>query len=96
MVPIYYKRSFNVARNFIYLTPELATYLRNNAFSKASAAVAEYESVAPYWVSTRYEATIQEMSSDNLQTHSSMFKAKAMIMNESSAELRKIYRHPCF
>lgn len=92
----YYKRSFNVARNFIYLTPELATYLRNNAFSKVSEAITEYESVAPYWVSTRYEATIQEMSSDNLQTHSSMFKAKAMIMNESSAELRKYIDAPAF
>ncbi|MEM8857062.1 MAG: PQQ-binding-like beta-propeller repeat protein [Chloroflexota bacterium] len=92
----YYKRSFNVARNFIYLTPELATYMRNNVFSTVSEAIAEYESVAPYWVSTRYEATIQEMSSDNLHTHSSMFKAKAMIMNESSAELRKYIDTPAF
>ncbi|MEM9773893.1 MAG: PQQ-binding-like beta-propeller repeat protein [Chloroflexota bacterium] len=92
----YYKRSFNVARNFIYLTPELGEYLRANAFSKVSEALEEYDSVAPYWVSTRYEATIQEMSSDNLQTHSSMFKAKAFVMNESKAELRKYIDSPAF
>ncbi|MFK7801717.1 MAG: PQQ-binding-like beta-propeller repeat protein [Anaerolineae bacterium] len=92
----YYKRSFNVARNFIYLTPELADYLRANAFNKVSAAVAEYDQVAPYWIATRYEASIQEFSSDNLYTHSSMFKAKALIMDESPAELRKYIDSPAF
>ncbi len=92
----YYKRSFNIARNFIYMTPEFGEYLRTNSFSQVSGAIAEYESVAPYWVSTRYEATIQEMSSDNLYTHNSMFKAKAYVLNESQAQLRKYIDSPAF
>ena len=92
----YYKRSFNVARNFIYMTPEFGEYLRNNSFGQVSGAIQEYESVAPYWVSTRYEATVQEMSSDNLYTHNSMFKAKAYILNESQDQLRKYIDSPAF
>ena len=92
----YYKRSFNAARNFIYMTPEFGEHLRNNATQQVTEAIAEYEAVAPYWVSTRYEGTIQEMSSDNLYTHNSMFKAKAYILGESAEQLARYIDAPAF
>ncbi len=89
-------RKLNVARNFMYLTPELAEYLRNNALAKISEAVDEYDSVAPYWLSTRYEATYEEFASDNLFTQASMFQAKAYIMHEPVEHLLKYIDVPAF
>lgn len=92
----YYKRSFNIARNFIYLTPELGQHWRNNSAGLVDVAIAEYETAAPYWVAQRYEASIQEMSSDNLQTHLSMFKAKAFYEDATADELLRYVDMPAF
>ncbi|MCB0213613.1 MAG: PQQ-like beta-propeller repeat protein, partial [Anaerolineae bacterium] len=91
-----YNRSFNVARNFINMTPELGDYLHNNALNKVETAVDEYNWVAPYWVATRYEATQGEFSSDNLYTHPAMFQAKAYILQEPAEQLMKYIDSPAF
>lgn len=91
-----YRRSFSVARNFIYMTPELAQHLSDNALSKVAAAINEYDRVAPYWVATRYEAAYGEYSSDNLYTHAAMFQAKAYILKEPEEQLLKYVDSPAF
>lgn len=85
----YFNRDYNVARNFIYLTPELADYWRSNAYNKVNDAINEYEYTAPYWMATRYEASVRENGTNNLYTQIAMFKAKALFQKESPAELRK-------
>jgi hypothetical protein len=91
-----HRRSFNIARNFIDLTPELADYLHENALDKMEEAIGEYDRVAPYWVATRYEASFGEFSSDNAYTHPAMFLAKAYILKEPSEQLLKYVDAPIF
>lgn len=90
------KRSFNIARNFLYLVPELSEYLRLNALDKVKEAVDEYEYVAPYWIATRYEASFAEFASDNLYTNHAMFQAKAYILQEPTEQLLKYIDVPAF
>jgi hypothetical protein len=94
--PMSNERSFNVARNFINMIPELGDYLYNNAFDKVNEAVNEYNWVAPYWVATRYEATQREQTNDNLYTHPAMFQAKAYILKEPAEQLLKYIDAPTF
>ncbi|HMR67455.1 MAG TPA: PQQ-like beta-propeller repeat protein [Anaerolineae bacterium] len=89
-------KSFSVARNFMYLTPELAQYLRQHALDQVTEAVDEYNWTAPYWVAVRYEASFSEFASDHLYTHNSMFQAKAYILQESRAQLLKYLDVPAF
>ena len=44
----------------MYLVPELAEYLRNNALVKVEDALAEYERVTPLWFVSRSETAIAE------------------------------------
>ncbi|MCC6165920.1 MAG: PQQ-binding-like beta-propeller repeat protein [Caldilineaceae bacterium] len=90
------RRQLNVARNFMNMTPELADYLRDNAFGVVSQAIDEYARVAPYWVAVRYEATFGELASDNLYTHSALFQAKAQILQEPVDQLLKYIDMPAF
>lgn len=91
-----YKKSLDISRNFIYLVPELGDYLRQNILSKASAAVAEYEYIAPYWFVSRFESVIGEGAMSNLYNYHGMFLAKAYILKESGAELSKYVDVPGF
>ena len=91
-----YKRTLSVARNFMFLTPELGDYLHDNAFNKITTAVDEYDWIAPYWVITRYEASQGEFANDNLYTHPAMFQARALILQEPGAQLLKYLDAPAF
>ncbi len=90
------RRALNVARNFMNMSPELAAYLRDNAFETVSQAIDEYERVAPYWLAARYEATFGELASDNLYTNASLFQAKAQILQEPVDQLLKYVDMPAF
>lgn len=90
------RRQLNVARNFMNMTPELAAYLRDNAFDVVSQALDEYTRVAPYWMAARYEATFGELASDNLYTGSALFQAKALILQEPVDQLLKYIDMPAF
>jgi hypothetical protein len=86
----------NLSRNFIYMVPELAEYLRVNALAKVQAAMAEYERIAPYWFVSRFEATVGEGAFHNLYDVPALFQAKARILLEGRDELVKYLDVPAF
>jgi hypothetical protein len=92
----YHRRSLNVARNFMMLTPELGEYLRQNALEEVQEAVGEYDYVAPFWFVSRYEAMINEGAMSPLYNYPAMFQAKAFILNEPREELVKYLDVPAF
>lgn len=92
----YHKRSLNIARNFIFLVPELGDYLNQNDLSRWRTAVNEYDYVAPYWFVTRYEAMVNEGVMSNLYNAPAMFQAKAYVLKQSRAALTKYLDAPAF
>ncbi len=86
----YYCRTLNVSRNFMYLVPELAEYLRtSSANSEIQAAIDEYELLAPYWFVSKAEMAFAEGIFVPLYDMHALFQAKAMISLESRTELSK-------
>lgn len=92
----YYKKHLDLARNFMFLTPELGNYLRQNRLAQVQAALDEYEYIAPYWFVSRYETTIGEGVMSNLYNYNSLFHARALILQQSQAELSKVLDVPAF
>jgi len=93
---MYHWRSLNIARNFIFLTPELGDYLNRNAYAKVQAAIDEYKYVAPYWFVSRYESMMNEGAISPLYNAPAIFQAKAYILKEGRAELTKYLDAPAF
>ncbi|MCA9901387.1 MAG: PQQ-like beta-propeller repeat protein [Ardenticatenaceae bacterium] len=91
-----YCRTLNVASNFMYLVPELAEYLRNNALSGVNSALAEYETVAPYWFVTFFSGGYAENAIVPLHDAHAIFMAKALILEETGDELAKYLDVPGF
>jgi hypothetical protein len=91
-----YCRSLNVASNFMFLTPELAAYLRDNALPKVQAALAEYEELAPYWFVGFAEEGFAENALTPLHDGQALFLAKALILQEAGADLEKYLDVPAF
>ncbi len=91
-----YGQTLSVARNFMFLTPELGDYLAAHAGSAATAAINLYTSVAPYWFVTRFEASYAESIVQPLYDYSALFAAKAMILNAPQGELAKYLDVPAF
>lgn len=83
------KKHLDIARNFMYLVPELADYLAQNIPDEVQQAVDEYQYIAPYWFASRYEAVIREGVMSNLYNYHALFTAKARILNEPRQELTK-------
>jgi len=82
------------AWNFMYLVPELADYLRQNAFSKVQDAIDYYTRMAPYWMVGHNEEVQHENGITPLyQTHA-LFQAKAQILQVSRDELAKVLDTP--
>ncbi|MCC6189299.1 MAG: PQQ-binding-like beta-propeller repeat protein [Anaerolineales bacterium] len=94
--PGYHPRVLNISRNFIFLVPELGAYLAQNALGPVTAALAEYNSTAPYWFVARYNAAVNEGARQNLYDYPAIFQAKAFILHESRAELTKYLDVPAF
>jgi hypothetical protein len=82
-----YCRTLSVGRNFMFMAPELAQYLRQNALTRVTQAVAEYERVAPYWFVSKYDATILEGVIQPLYDYYGVFQAKSLILQESYGRL---------
>ncbi|MCA9921919.1 MAG: hypothetical protein KC421_06100, partial [Anaerolineales bacterium] len=95
-VQYYYCRALNVSRNFMFLTPELADYLRANALGKVSAALNEYEAVAPFWFVTKPEVAFGEGVRQHLYDVNAIFQAEAMIMQAPHSELGQYIDVPAF
>lgn len=85
-----------VARNFLYMTPELANYLHSNAYTRVSQALDTYYQIAPYWFVSRYDATSYEGVLQPLYDSPALFRAKALIMKEPFDELVKWLDVPAF
>jgi hypothetical protein len=82
------------AWNFMYLVPELADYLRQNALSKVRDAIDRYTHMAPYWMVGHNEEVQHENGLTPLyQTHA-LFQAKAQILQASREELAKVLDTP--
>ena len=92
----YYKKHLDIARNFIFLVPELAEYMHNQIPAQVQQALNEYNYVAPYWFVSRYEATIGEGVMSNLYNYNALFQAKAQISCESQGALSKYLDVPAF
>ncbi|MCP5097660.1 MAG: PQQ-binding-like beta-propeller repeat protein [Chloroflexi bacterium] len=95
-VQYYYCRALNVSRNFMFLTPELAAYLRTNAYGKVNAALNEYQDVAPLWYVTKPEVAFGEGVRQHLYDVNGIFQAKAMILQEPHSELGQYVDVPAF
>jgi outer membrane protein assembly factor BamB len=91
-----YKNTLNIARNFMYLVPELADYLYENAYDKVQEAVNEYSEIAPGWFVSKYDATYGEGVLQQLYDYHSLFQAKALILREPREELVKYLDVPAF
>jgi hypothetical protein len=95
---MFYCRTINVSRNFMYMVPELAQYLREDsgAFSKVQEAITEYETIAPYWFVSKSETTFAEGILVPAYDYHSLFQAKALVLQESGAELTQYIDVPAF
>jgi hypothetical protein len=91
-----YRKHLDIARNFMYLVPELGDYYRQNISARVNDAVSEYETVAPYWFVTRYEGVIGEGALSNLYNAWGMYLAKALIQDAPYAELAQYIDAPAF
>jgi outer membrane protein assembly factor BamB len=86
----------SLARNFMYLTPELADYLRDHAYPKVQEALSEYDRVGPYWFVSKYDATSGEGVLQPLYDYPALFQARALILQEPCQELVKYLDVPAF
>jgi len=82
-------RVLSVARNFMYLTPELADYLHEHALADVQTALEEYNTVAPYWFVSKFEATHGEGAVQQFYDYHALFQAHALILDKSRIELSK-------
>ena len=85
-----------VARNFIFMTPELGQYLRDHALSEMQEAFDEYSTDAPYWFVTNFEATYNEITLHHLYDYNALFAVKAMIFQEPGEEMARYLDVPGF
>jgi PQQ-like domain len=92
----YHKRSLNIARNFMFMTPELGDYLYRNALGNMQQAVNEYNYIAPYWFVSRFESMMNEGTMSPLWNYPAIFQAKAYVLKENQAELTKYLDTPAF
>lgn len=82
-------RALSVARNFMWLVPELGQFLRDTIADEVQEAVDEYGEVAPYWFVSNFEATYGEGVTQHFYDYSAVFLAKAFVLQESRQELWK-------
>jgi hypothetical protein len=93
---INYNRALNIARNFMFLVPELGNYLHDHILTKVQQAIDEYCSSAPYWFVAKYDGTTGESVLQHLFDYPAIFQAKAYILKESRQELSKYLDVPAF
>ncbi|MBN1657091.1 MAG: PQQ-binding-like beta-propeller repeat protein [Anaerolineae bacterium] len=91
-----YNRALNVARNFMFLVPELGEYLRTHALAKVETAIDEYSYVAPYWFVTRTTHMYSEGVVNPLYDSDALFQARSLILQEPREKLYKYLDVPAF
>jgi outer membrane protein assembly factor BamB len=95
-IPGVYCRTLSVSSNFMFMVPELAQHLRENALSKVQSAVDEYTRIAPYWFVTLASEGYAENPRTVLYDSQGLFMAKALILDESGEQLAKYLDVPAF
>jgi hypothetical protein len=91
-----YRRALNASKNFMYLVPELADYLHDNALARVQEAVDEYNEVVPNWFVTRFDSSFQEARLQYLYDSPALFQARGLILQEPYEELVKYLDVPAF
>jgi outer membrane protein assembly factor BamB len=91
---INYCRGLNIARNFMYLTPELGQYLHDNALAAVQTAISEYELVAPYWFVGGFDESWGESATAEPYHLHGLFQAKSLILQRPWYELAKYLDEP--
>ena len=91
-----YCRTSSVSSNFMYMVPELASYLNANALGPVQDAVAEYTRVAPHWFVSFASEGYAEDPKALLYDTIGIFNAKAMILGAPPEELVKYLDVPGF
>ncbi|NLE99444.1 MAG: PQQ-binding-like beta-propeller repeat protein [Anaerolineales bacterium] len=82
-------RAFSISRNFIHLVPQLAAFMRVNLRDQVEAAIAEYNTIAPYWFVANHDTGHGEQASQNYYDYHAIFLAKALILQQPGSELLK-------
>jgi outer membrane protein assembly factor BamB len=78
-----YMRPLSIARNFMYLTPEIADDIYAPTLStQVQSALDEFNYVAPYWFVSAFDNSVGEGTSQHLYDPPALFQAKAYILNE--------------
>ncbi len=93
--PADYCRAFNTSRNWMWMTPELAQYLHDNALAKVQAAVDEFQRITPYWFVAGFPDTINEAVHEPMYDVL-MLQAKALALKQPASELIKYLDVPAF
>jgi outer membrane protein assembly factor BamB len=88
--------ALSVARNFMFLTPELSDYLNQHISTQVQAAINEYNYVAPYWFVSQFDNTVGESTFQPLYDAPALFQAKAWILKQSYSEVVKWLDAPVF
>lgn len=92
-----YCRALSSSRNFMYVVPELAVYLKDHIPKPVfDAAVSALTAVHPYWFVSRASAEYGEGKLRNLYEQHSLFQAKAKIMGAGYEELARYLDAPAF
>jgi hypothetical protein len=89
-------QDFAVARNFVFLTPELGQFLHDHILGEVQTAFDEYNRVAPYWFVTNFEASYNENILQHLYDYDGMFAAAAFVLQRPREELVKYLDVPAF
>jgi outer membrane protein assembly factor BamB len=91
-----HRRHLNIARNFMFVVPEVGEYMHQHLRQEVQGAMNEYVYLAPYWFVSRYEAVMDEGIMSNLYNYQALFLAKAYILKEPREELVKYLDVPAF
>jgi len=78
----------------MYLVPELADYLRQNALGKVQEAIDRYTHMAPYWMVGHNEEVQHENGITPLHQTHALFQARAQILQASRDELAEFLDAP--
>jgi hypothetical protein len=92
----WYNRSLSVARNFMFLTPEIAETMHAHLQPQVQEAIDEYNDVAPYWFVSKFDNSVGEGTLQHLYDYPALFQAKAYILKQPYDELVKYLDAPAF
>jgi hypothetical protein len=91
-----YNATLAVARNFMFLTPELGQYLNQHILAQVQTALDEYQYVAPYWFVAGFDNSYGEATFQTLYDSPALFQAKAYALKQPYTELVKYVDVPFF